>query len=287
MVVIPTQCYARSCDLQPHGQLYWNLYDEDHNSIVGNVFINLDSYDIRLAYPFEYDLSNSGIVPGKNYTISFSIFTEDHFDTQGNCVMIDNVRYDTLMNPFSVIFPDGQCKNGCDPTGSGDYIQCTLLKNGQPFIQRIRYSDKCGSYPANLSSKCDGTTLFQFNDHIAEYERLPCQYGCANSPGPSHCMTFSENGTAAATAPPSTADEFLNIIWDNIILIISSAAIMVICVAITIYAPQAWPMAVMGMVEFTFVLSILQILPIYFALAEIVFAAAIIAYLISKTGASH
>ena len=223
-IVCPKQCYASSCEEIPQSTFKFDVFDEDLNSIFGSTdFINIDANPPK-AETHEYDLTGLGIIPGKNYTISIATFLQNTFDTRGNCILIDNIRYDVLDESFISIL-GGVCESRCDPSGSGDFFVATKLPSGGCKIRKIIGSQACiNSEDAQKinAGGCyciDTSTLRCLNNFTGLTEDITCDYGCYNDA----CLTEEdvEEAETGSSVPITGTEQALNtfsFIWSPIFL---------------------------------------------------------------------
>ncbi len=192
IIACPEFCYGSSCENEPKGEFYYDLVDENSSSLFDTTqYVDMDvlQQSGRKA-TIEYDLSNSGIEVGRNYTLSFAVYNRNYYDTNGNCVMLDNVRYDVLTQPFLSIMGDS-CESQCV---GDDWYQATLMNSGGCLVKRVRYSDICISSEfsdeiANNTDYCiDSGTLRHYNSFIGDYEEVTCENGCSSG----HCRSADE-----------------------------------------------------------------------------------------------
>lgn len=192
IIACPQFCYGSSCDNTPTGQFYYDLRDNASNSLFGETqWIDLDvlQQSGRKA-TIEYDLSFSDIVVGLNYTLSFAVYPRSILDTNGNCVMLDNVRYDVLEQSFLSIL-----NNDCSSQCLGEtWYEATQMSNGGCLIKKVELSDICVSSQfadeiANNSDFCiDSSTLKHYNSFLGDYEDVNCENGCSDN----HCISDEE-----------------------------------------------------------------------------------------------
>ena len=188
----PELCYASSCSNIPTGQFYYDLVDVNSNSLLGTTqFIDMDVIQpTGRKATIELDLTNAGIEVGTNYTLSFAVFTQQQLDTNGNCIMLDNVRYDVLEESFLSIL-NGVCESRCV---GDDYYQATSTSTGLCIVKKLKYSDVCQPSEfeddiLNNSDYCkDSTTLRHYNRLIRDYEELDCETVCEDA----HCLSAEE-----------------------------------------------------------------------------------------------
>lgn len=191
--VCPKQCYASSCDVEPNGVVAFDLQNADTGvSLLGSPqYYTLSSN--RTADRISIDLSGLGIVPGTNYTIVFATAEQYPDQTTGNCIMLDNVRYDVLSEPLLSI-TDGNCVSGCYGSGNVDYYYATRLSNGGCLFSVIEYAPACLSGDVadareNYENYCqDTSSLIIYNIYTRLWEEQNCQYGCEDG----HCLTQEE-----------------------------------------------------------------------------------------------
>lgn len=193
--VCPEYCYASDCNTTPKGNFYFDLYDNSINASVFGEPIYHESITTK-RQPIDIDLTGVSLEPGKNYTLSFAIFTNNPQDTRGNCIMLDDVRYDVLEESYLTIL-DGECKSKCV---GNDYYQARVLPNGGCLLKKIYFSEICmteeiSASVENLEDVClDSNTLLHYNTFLADYEELDCDYGCKEG----HCLTSEEEAEEEA-----------------------------------------------------------------------------------------
>lgn len=187
-VICPKICYSNTCEGIPNAVFYWNLVNSSGDSfVVENVYHEITS---NRKETIEFDLTDAGIVAGENYTLSIAVRSEELWSTDGNCIMIDNVRYDVLSNPFLSIL-GGVCESKCV---GDDYYQARRLSNGKCLVKKlVNYcldEDQKQRADAKLDFCLDSNTLAHFNELINDHEEITCDNGCSDN----HCVTDDEAG---------------------------------------------------------------------------------------------
>lgn len=188
--ICPEYCYANSCDTQPNGNFYFNLQANGTSSSVFGSPIYQQLNDNK-RHVFEYDLTNAGLVAGTVYELSFAVTGSNIQDTTGNCIMLDNVRYDVLDQPFTdIVGPD--CTSTCVGT---TYYRSINLVGGDCIYEKEAWSPSCVTSSIaeelqNGSDVClDSNTLLHYNPSIADHEEIYCDNGCSDG----HCLTSDES----------------------------------------------------------------------------------------------
>lgn len=193
----PEMCYAGTCNGTPNSRYVVNMLDAVTGTSIfgyakfGEAYTNFASTDV-------IDLSNLGILPGRNYTLVFSVYPENFDDTGGNCVYFDNVRFESIEQPYVDTILSGVCETQCV---GDDYFEATLLSNGECSVRVI----ELGCISENILEELrdgndyckDTNTLIQINERTTMLEELSCQYGCSNGA----CLTEEQ-----ATDPTQSSD---------------------------------------------------------------------------------
>lgn len=245
-IKIPEQCYAGNCSRLPRARYSFNIIDYNTSaSIFGNPFfdeapagaayiIDGKTKQITRSITRTIDLRNSGIVANKEYNIIFAVYPENLYDNTGDCVMLDNVRYEKTQEPLTVI-----CESTCEGT---TYREATKLSGGQCVLKLIENSEKCFSSSSvqnaisSLSDYCDGTDYYDFNDKTGKYEKL------ANA---DYCNETAETEIAELTdiATSEQLNDLFNLTLS--LFFILSIAILAVGVFVTKYTDSRMGITVM------------------------------------------
>jgi hypothetical protein len=279
--VCPKQCYGSSCETKPDASYLFNLIDSSGTSLTGHQFIDI-STELPRAESQELDLSTLGLTVGENYTIIFEVYNQDTQGTTGNCIMIDNVRYDVLDQPFLSIL-NGICETDCDPSGNGDLIIARRLPNGGCMTRRERNSKDCmdpdiaAALQAGLS-RCDPVRpniLLRVNNFTGLTTEIDCgPIGCDFD----HCIIPEEE----EDEPTYTTAEYLELAFSAPFLISLAILIgMIVLTAAMKMQGESFIFILFGVGQFLFFLSIEGVISIYVAVIEIFLGTAILAWYIT------
>lgn len=168
----PERCYAESCNSQPKGNYVFNIQDTvDAVSVIGNPFYSVSQpLTTSVSFPLE------NVVVGRNYNIVFGTIPENVLDRSGQCVMIDNVRYEVIEEAITAsLVPD--CISTCI---GNNYYQTTRLSNNQCSLAIIEDSPNCldaetALKVSNLEPYClDSDTAKVYNSKTGKYEDTDC-----------------------------------------------------------------------------------------------------------------
>jgi len=104
IVLCPKRCYG-NCSAKPKGTFYFDVYDPNRSIslITGASGIFSGYYGESTLAPntFKFDLSNSGIVANRTYTVIFGVNVNNPYDTSPYCVYFDDVTYAVLREPIT------------------------------------------------------------------------------------------------------------------------------------------------------------------------------------------
>lgn len=282
ITLCPDACYAGNCSTIPDSE--FQIFLRDASGVILTNYYGEAS--IEEAKKIQMDLTGIGIVPGQNYTIQIQALPENLNSQSGNCVLFDNVKYEVLENPYLDII-GGDCSVGNKCVGTTLY-ETHLYENGACSVVRTDVSPACvtGENKERIIEKldyCEDTgTLKTFNLAKASWESVECDYICFEN----ECMTQDDYINATTTiAPdtPETANDYLAIFFSA--AFITSFLVLILCVFVGIkMGGDAWPIPLFGIAQIIFILSIFQVIPLIFAIGEVLLAAVIAAYFISKMG---
>jgi hypothetical protein len=279
--ICPEYCYAENCSSIPDGYYFFTLYDPEEDK-----YFNKYGNAADMAQTVQIDLTNFGIVAGRNYTIGLGVINEFPYSTAGDCAIFKNVKYDVLIQSFLGTVPSGTCESQCD---KGAWIEASYSSTGDCLLSKTEDSPNCcsGEECEHLITHTDfcknSTTLKHFNPALGGYEYLQCQCGCDSTDNSCYSETECE-AAAAAVAPttPTTTEEWTSVLLTPMLWV--SIIITIVCCVITVYAPGAWPLAAIGIAQLVVVLSFLAILPLIYGVIIVLISIVMIAYLIAKPG---
>ena len=182
------RCYASSCFGVPDSRYVFNVLDTvTGSSVLGTPYFETASID--RADHVSVDISNLGLIAGREYTIVFAVYPENMENTDGNCVYFDNVRYESISESLIDSVLGGVCESRCL---NEDYYEAKLLSSGECSVVVTKMSSLCSEfseYIDKLEDFCsDSDTLERFNDDIADYETIDCINGCSAG----SCLTGDE-----------------------------------------------------------------------------------------------
>lgn len=188
------QCYAGDCDSVPLARYMFNIIDVNNSvSVLGTPYFG--NANPNLMQTIQIDMSNLGLVAGNTYNLIFAVYPENLQDQRGDCVYIDNVQYYVLNEPFVNLIPD--CQSRC--IGSTFY-EARILTNGDCSVIKMDFAPEClssenAAHVEALEDYCDDTTtLAHYNERLAKYEFVSCDYSCIDS----RCITEDEEQSALA-----------------------------------------------------------------------------------------
>lgn len=273
------RCYSGRCDDEPNGRYVFNIIDTvTGTSIFGNAqYLNAD---LMTDSPL-FDISDLGIVPGRNYRVIFGVVNENPHDTTANCIYLDNVHYQVTDTPLTELITD--CNSRC--IGATRY-EATRTDSGSCFVTVREQSPECvddttAESIENNEDYCDtenDNILQRYNDKKKKYESITCDYGCFDA----HCL---EQGETTGETPQDTA-EYMEALRNNAIPIVISVLIFITTLIIALKKENAWPVFLFGLAQLIFIISVANVISQWFAVGEIVLAGIIAAYWISKTAGS-
>lgn len=197
ITLCPEHCYSDNCTTEPKGRYVFNVLDTTTGQSIFGVPQYRDS-EIQTLSP-TYSIANLGIVVGRTYNIIFAISNENPNDATGNCVYIDNVRYQVTEQSLLEFVPD--CESRCTETTR---IEATLTQSGSCFIVTQEDSPLCTDQATteaidNQENFCrDTATLRTFNEKTGKYESVICSTGFVCDPlppesgTPGSCITEEE-----------------------------------------------------------------------------------------------
>lgn len=281
--VCPKKCYSADCDTQPSGNFYFDLWDfeTDSSKLSSPQYVEIKNTDNRTRH-IEYDLSGMGLQAGKTYGLSFAVYEKDPFDTSGNCVMLDNVRYDVLADSFLSII-GGVCESACV---GDDFYRATQLTNGVCLVSKEPYACISSSITDALQNKkdiCrDSTYLLKYVESINDHQEIYCSNGCRNG----NCITDDELAGEISEIAQDDYSALIAVLFH--IDVLASIAIFVLSIYLTLQMSNQRNhveiIPIFGVAQLVFVLSVNGIIPIYFLVGEIFLGAAVIASFISNRG---
>jgi hypothetical protein len=276
----PKKCYANSCDTIPKSDYTFNINEAGTvNSVLGAPqTLKAEQLGRTVSFPIE------GVSVGVDYNIVFALVPESRLDASGQCVMIDNVRYEVIAEPLTDTICGEGCTSGCDPEeGSQKYFQCRSLPNGECYATIINNYASCidsqevREAVENLDPYCDeadNTKRWFYNEQTRMYEQDTCLEGSECVDG--YCI---DSGQAEIDRGEIGVDETIEAMatvpWAF------SLIILLLTIVVAIFTRESI-VALFGFGQFIFVSSLMGILSIYFAIGEIVICVGIIAYYISK-----
>lgn len=270
----PERCYANTCNGTPNSRYIINMLDTTTgSSVFGTPFFS--SASINRADQISLDMSNLGLVVGRDYTLTLAVYPENLDDASGNCVYFDNVRYERIGESFVDDFLGGTCASQCIGV---DYYEATLLSNGECSVKKVEYGcsgDQINEALDNGEDICnDDNTLLRLNPKTLLPEEINCEYGCEDN----GCLTESEE--TETTDTPTTTLEWAMLLVSPAFLF--SYLIAFITIVIALKRENSWPIALFGIGQLIFVFSIYNIISQWFAVGEILLACVIFAYFVSK-----
>lgn len=181
-------CYASSCYTIPDSRYVFNVLDTvTGSSVLGSPYFETASID-RTDH-IKVDISNLGLIAGREYTLVFAVYPENLDNRDGNCVYFDNVRYESISDSLIDSVLGGVCESRCLDE---DYYEAKVLSDGECSVVVTEMSSQCSEfseYIDNLEDFClDDDTLSRFNDNTADYETIDCVNGCSAG----SCLTGEE-----------------------------------------------------------------------------------------------
>lgn len=218
--VYPRLCYAGTCNGTPNSRYSVNLIDTTTgNSVFG--YAKFRTASIYRPDQEIIDLSNLGLVAGREYTLVFSVYPENLDDVRGNCFYVDNVRYERIEEPLVETILGGSCSTQCI---GDDLYEATLLQNGKCSVRVVSYGcagDEINDALDSGNNVCeDANNLLRINPVTKLPETLYCPYGCSNG----ECNT--ETPTDPTEADDNLGNEALGFLqepftWAMIITLLS------------------------------------------------------------------
>lgn len=212
----PKTCYGADCDVAPNSNYVFNIQNiNTSQSQIGNPFYDTGKQlTTTVSFPLE------GVEVGVDYNVVFGTVPENLNDRTGQCIMIDNVRYEVIEEPITTLVPD--CTSRCI---GNDFYLATSLENGECSLAILRDSENCldtaeSAAVENLDNYCkDESTLRVFIPKSGSYQDTNCEEGFVCSPFPvtvateGSCIPEDEAALDDSTVPAEDAEEFLN--WFN------------------------------------------------------------------------
>lgn len=269
----PELCYANTCEGVPGSSVaIIDLQDNNSVSLFGGS-ITLDITGQPTTVTKQFDLSGLGIEPGVYYNLMLDVYNGKPLDQGGNCIMIDNIRYDVIDTPFLSVL-GGVCASKCV---GYDWYDAHLLPSGTCAVSKIEYSPDCVDSSIqglieNLEDACIGShTLLIYNDITGKHTPVSCEFGCYNNA----CQT--EDGIDTDVQLGDIGEIFYEI------PVLASILILVLTILLPIkygnYGGHgtAGGMLLFGILQLVFVFSIYGLLPLYFAIGESLLGALVIA----------
>ena len=266
-------CYGK-CGGENIGNLLFNVYDNETGaSVIGfNRLLTLPNGSQFAPYLFEIH----GAVPGNTYNIQFSPYTDSPFSYDGNCVMVDNVRYQVVSEDYTNSI--GGCETGCRP-GTLDYYTSETIE-GSCYLTVEKVSPKCiadteaQNAAANKNDFCLNGLFYTYNAKIGNWETpQPDNPQCA-------AKEIAENATAGnlgipADNPLAPLNNLLSLTFISFFLNI------VIGGGVAVMTKNA-PLALVATIGTALVFSFIGLYPLVVAVVIVILTAALAAYEIRK-----
>jgi hypothetical protein len=275
-----------TCSGKPSGKYYFSLLEYGISDLLGGNFYDVLNNSEKHTRSFV--LNDLGIIPGTTYSMSFSMGNLAE-DINGNCIYIDNVRYDTFEN-----FPPELDVTTCASTCLGSvFYEGHKTENGKCFFLQSSLSDKCissslATQRANHESLCcagpdisscqaTGTYEFKYDPTLADYSPIPI----SNS-SDCHAQASTEAITTGSLGiPADNPFSALNFIVSP--MFIAFILCLIISGLVAVFTKMA-PLALITMIGLAFMFSLMGVFPVALAIVIIVLCACLVAIML-KNGA--
>ncbi len=274
----PQKCYGKDCTSIPKSSFTFDVTDNNGTSVLGASQTREGTQDFQ---SFSYPLEN--VIAGADYTVRIALIPESRLDNYGQCIMVDNVRYEAIAEGLTEsLVPN--CQSRCARDGTFNYYSTQNLPNGGCALTIISNYDDCidtqeiKEAVANKEAYCKNGLRYYYNDFKRQHEEDTCETGFTCEKG--FCVDDDEIAQKSGEIGFSDAyDAMATVPWAF------SLIILLLTIVVALFARETM-VALFGFGQFIFVSSLVGLLSIYFALGEIVICVALIAFYISKPAQS-